>query len=349
MRVPFAALALVCAVMPCSAAEPAGETSDASWTSSFAEDTLVAVDDSKVTLSPMEGRIVLDYVSHAGATQKTTFSFVSDRMGTVADDDSNGKAIGFFRQTDVGLEITYEDGRTASLFANVAEGLTMTRRGAGGETVCVSWYPKDHVFSAAEKRAAVDAYAQSLGINEKPAAPPPPSRKSRAHKTAAVAAAKVSACSPPMTRAAKAQVVAVRKSDVHAVDPAPAVAATAAPATVAGGAPPPPPPETVASGTGASQCLSVEVQGTYVGFRNRCANDVQLVYCLEKASDAAISCGTGAKPAAVSALGFTGVLADSAAAEHDVRWVGCSGAPGEVAAQLDRADPPAGHCVRKGS
>lgn len=333
MRRFFALFALVCAPLPCLADSP--------WTAGLADEPLVAVDDSTLTLSPMEGRLVLEFVSHGGLAQKTNFVFVSDRMGTVSDDDSGGKPDGFFRQTDTGLDIQYEDGRTASLFANVADGLTMTRRGANGQTVCVSWYPKDHVFSAAERRAAVAAYAQSLGVSEQEPAPPSKKKSRRSHIASATPVANI--CSPAIST--PRQTVAVRPSQVHAVDTAPVpppAAAMPAPVKTAAAA-----PETVPSGTGASQCLNVEVQGAYIGFRNRCGNDVQVTYCLQKGSDPSVTCGTGTKLGSVAASTFAGVFADSTAAEHDIRWVGCSGAPGDVTPELDRADPPAGRCLRK--
>jgi len=230
------------------------------------------------------------------------------------------------------------------LFANVADGLTMTRRGAGGESICVSWYPKDHVFSDAERRAAVAAYAQSLGLHE--SAPSQPAKKTKKKKRTLAAAPPASICSPAM-RAPKERFV--RDTTVHTID---APAAPATPAAVVETPLPPKPqaaPEIVPTGAGASQCLSVEVQGSYIGFRNRCGNDVQVVYCLEKWSDPALSCGTGTKQGAVGAQGFSGVLADSTQAEHDIRWVACSGTPSDVAAELVRADPPAGRCVKKGT
>lgn len=332
-----AAFALICSTAPSLADSP--------WTSGLADETLVAVDDSTVTLSPMEGRLVLEYTSHGGLAQKTVFAFVSDKMGTVSDDDGGGKPDGFFRQTDVGVDIQYDDGRTASLFANVADGLTMMRHGMGGETVCVSWYPKDHVFSAAEKHAAVAAFAQSLGVSERQQATPAPKRK-HAHLAPQVQPV-ANICSPAI-KAPRS--VTVSNAGVHPID-AP-VMATPAPAPVAA-APAPVPvkvtagPEMVPVGTGASQCLSVEVLGGYVGFRNRCGNDVQVTYCIQKGSDPAVTCGTGAKLGSVAGSAFTGVFADNAAAERDIRWVGCSGGVGEVTPELDRADPPSGRCLKK--
>jgi hypothetical protein len=36
-------------------------------------------------------------------------------------------------------------------------------------------------------------------------------------------------------------------------------------------------------------------------------------------------------------------------ADHDFRWVACSGNSGDVVAHLDRADPPVGRCERTGA
>jgi hypothetical protein len=161
--------------------------------------------------------------------------------------------------------------------------------------------------------------------------------------------------------------VPVRTSVVHTVDGAVAVpiaapsppAATAQPAALAVqqstpvSAAPPPAQLTlttaVPDGRGASDCLTLESDGANVGFRNHCGYGVQFAYCLQKASDPAADCGAGAKAGAVSANGFALLLTDtnikSADAEHDFRWVACSGNAGSVVAHLDRADPPAGRCV----
>jgi len=48
----------------------------------------------------------------------------------------------------------------------------------------------------------------------------------------------------------------------------------------------------------------------------------------------------------VGAKSFYALLAATAVIDddHQFRWVACSGA--EVTAKLDRADPPAGRCIR---
>jgi len=286
----------------------------------------------------MEGRLTLAFVSRSGEGQKSYFVYLSDNMGTVADEGDKAKVSGFFRQTDTGLEIQYGDGRTASLYANSDDGVTVSRKYPGGAVACVSWYPSGHRFSEEERRAAVAAYAESLGIDETPAAP---ASKKKQHFAAP----------PPSVRCPGAMrppppAVNVASSSVHPIDaaPAPAAVPVAAPAPVPA---PPKAPDVVPPGKGASDCLSVEAQGDFVGFHNRCGNDVQTTYCVQKASDAAVACGTGTRAASILAGGFTGIAAGTSAMEHDIRWVGCSGEPADVTAELDRAEPPSGRCVKK--
>jgi hypothetical protein len=178
---------------------------DSPWLSGVADQELVAVDGSKITLTPMEGRVVLSIVSPAGVETKSTFVFINAKLGTVAEPGDNGEVSAFFRQTDVGLEIQYDDGRTASLVANVDNGITLTRHTASGETGCMSWYPHGHVFSTEERRAAVSAYAQSLGL---PAQADPHPRKGVTHPAPP--------CAPAMHASSAPSVV--RSAPVHAID-----------------------------------------------------------------------------------------------------------------------------------
>ena len=59
------------------------------------------------------------------------------------------------------------------------------------------------------------------------------------------------------------------------------------------------------------------------------------------------------RPATSLANAFTPVLEGAnikaSDAEHDFRWVACSGDAGDVTPHLDRADPPTGRCVRSKS
>jgi hypothetical protein len=291
----------------------------------------------------MEGRLTLEFVSHSGISQTTVFSFIDDKMGTVSE-DSGGKPVGLFRQTDQGLEIQYEDGQSVSLFANVADGLTMVRPGSSGEKICVSWYPKDHVFSVEERRAAVAAYAQSLGVS-KPMTPRV-SRK-RAHRLPATSLS--SLCSPAI--AVAKQNAFGPKLTAHLVEgpatPPPFQRTHLSAKSMLTATQPTASPEVVPPGAGASQCLTVEAIGGFIGFINRCGNEVQVTYCLQNDGDPSVKCSSGRKSGSVAAAGFTGVFADNGATEHDVRWIGCSGSPGEVTPEFIRSDPPAGRCVKK--
>jgi len=100
----------------------------------------------------------------------------------------------------------------------------------------------------------------------------------------------------------------------------------------------------------ASACLKVESDGRHWGFRNQCAFDVQFSYCLMGAGDRLTSCSGAPVAGSVAANSFGSLIADQSLrdsnADHDFRWVACSGGAGEVIAHLERSDPPAGRCVR---
>ena len=365
------------------------------WLGSMAGEKLVAVDGSTLTLSASEGGLAIALISQNGIAQRTSLAFMSDRLGTISDDADAGHVTGFFRETDNGLEAQFGDGRTESLVANTAGGISLTIRDAAGGATCTSWYPADHVFSAAERKAALDAYAAHLGLEQK--------TKRRSHAASVcvpgirvvknkisprAAQGMITVSHPDTTHvggprqslsmpiSAKSSMapslvpVIVRASDVHLIDaPTANVVKASLAVPTAIGAPtiqsaqivqpqPAPPavavPEQTASlvpvGTGASDCLTVESDGANLGFRNHCAYGVQFAYCLQRASDAAAACDAGTKTGAVSANAFAAVLLDTnirtADADHDFRWVACSGNTGDVVPHLDRSDPPVGRCVR---
>jgi hypothetical protein len=358
------------------------------WLSNVAGTKFVAVDGSTITLTPTEGGLSLILLAPNGAAQKSTFAFMSDKLGTISDDSDLGHVIGFFRETDTGVEAQFADGRTESLVANAAGGISLTMHNSATESSCTSWYPPDHVFGQAEKRAALAAYADRLGIGDHGKNAPratsscvPAMRavKTKDRPTTARNAAPLLTISHPVATAPSAETpvkgsaalipVVVRNSEVHLIDnPAKAAAkpSSAPPAPVpqliqaslqqtAPVAQPAAPLQATASvsvptGSGASDCLSVETDGADVGFRNRCAYGVQFAYCLQKASDPSVMCDAGSKTGTITANGFTAVLQDagikSAEADHDFRWVACSGNTNDVVAHLDRADPPTGRCVK---
>lgn len=381
----FAAGAFVLACALAQVAE-AGETSAASpplespaWLQPVAGVKLVAVDGSTMTLAPSEGGFALALTASGGASQRSTFAFMSDRLGTISDDTDTGHVVGFFRETDAGIEAQFADGRTQSLVANTAGGISLTARTAGGEASCTSWYPSDHIFGAAEKRAALAAYAERLGLADRskkavraPApvcAPAIRIARKQALPSAPYKIGMYRGAATTNSGVAGLTQVAVRTSDVHLIDGAVAAplaaisppAATAQPAAPVAQQPAPPASvpaqvtlaSAVPDGRGASDCLTVESDGTNTGFRNHCAYGVQFAYCVQRAGDPAADCGAGAKAGAVSANGFVLLLPDSniksADAERDFRWVACSGSSGSVVAHLDRADPPAGRCTRMGA
>jgi hypothetical protein len=386
-----AALIWVCTIGISHAADNASNAPPASdgpaWLTGVAGVRLVAIDGSSITLSPSEGGLALALTAPDGRAQRSTFAFMSDRLGTISDDSDAGHVIGFFRETGVGLEAQFADGRTESLMLNAAGGVSMTIRTSANETSCTSWYPADHVFGLAEKRAALAAYADRLGIGDKKASSHPttacvaPPQIAKAKNAAPGTAPLVAVSHPATETAAKGSgngalvAVAVRSSDVHPIDgtavetksadptppPAPPAVQAAVPQLIQVSvrqAPPQaqpsaaqgPPTAAVPAGTGASDCLSVETDGADIGFRNHCAYGVQFAFCLRKPGDSPETCYAGAQSGAVAASGFTAVLHNagikSTDAEHDFRWVACSGNTNDVVAHLDRADPPAGRCVR---
>ena len=367
------------------------------WLGSMGGEKLVAVDGSTLTLSPSEGGLAMALISQNGIAQRTSLAFLSDRLGTISDDADAGHVSGFFRETDNGLEAQFGDGRTESLVANTAGGISLTIHDAAGMTTCTSWYPADHVFSAAERKAALDAYAAHLGLGQKakkaPHAAPtcvpgihvvknkisPRAAQEMitvSHPDATHADAPRPTLSTPISvksaNAPNLVPVVVRVSDVHLVDgpvvgptqtrltiPAPSSASSTAQPALApanstreqqASAPVTTASMQVPVGSGASDCLTVESDGANLGFRNHCAYGVQFAFCLQRASDAATACDAGTKTGAVSANAFAAVLLDTniktADADHDFRWVACSGNTGDVVPHLDRSDPPVGRCVR---
>jgi hypothetical protein len=349
------------------------------WVTPLVGQKLIAIDGSSLLLASQEGGMSLTRTAPNGASQATNFEFLSERLGTISEGGDGSAIIGFFRLANSSIEVQYADGSTESVFVNSGHGLSLAAHGSGGGR-CLSWYPSDHVFGVAERRAAVAAFAASLGLNETP-------------KTKAKAAVEPPSCAiaPPVQpvapqMAAKSHYtitqnapagplaqlvpVSVRTSEIHAVpdqsiakaSEAPAAKPPAAIAAAQQAAPANAPvlASAVASalpsaavqqlGRGASDCLHVENDGANLGFRNHCSFSVQFVYCLQGKNDPRAVCNLETRTGSVAASGFTPLLTDtnirSADAEHDFRWVACSGAANDVTAYLDRSEPPSGRCVR---
>ncbi|SRR5579885_797668 len=312
---------------------PSGDAADnGPWLmfAPFEGKKLSALDGSFVALQISDNSLAREIVAPGGHTQKAVFALMNGSMGTVADGSAPDKPVGFFRLTPQGIEAEYADGRSERLMANAAGGIAVASRAKDGGSFCMAWYPEGHVYSAAEKKAALAEYAGRLGL----------AQGSRG-------AAAVSACTParsPQPQAAStplpkprqqaslgadaSQPVVVRASLVHAIDGA----------------------NRQASQASASDCLHVESDGTHWGFRNACGKTIQFAYCIWNGTDPLTACDKGVAPGSVPAGGFAALFADKslseAGGEHDFRWIACEGGAGEVIAHLDNANPPSGRCER---
>lgn len=366
--------ALKTAALNSGEAKPA-EPKQAAPFAAVAGTVLKSVDGSAIALNPIEGGIEMALTAPGGAPQKTTFTFMTDRLGTVVEDGGPGhgaNVTGFFRLTDTGVELHYADGRAETLSATPEGGVAMvltTLAVAGARTSCRSWYPDGHVFSEADKKVALADYAARLGLAggaaDAPACngavPTPakaaleavtpvprpaaaeqhrPQAKPRAVKTAFLPKASVP-MGPPNTVVALTPVV-VKDSQVHTIDDM--VPAAAAAASVTGMK-----QDAKADGTDPSRCLKVDSDGLSWGFRNACDFSVQFAYCVP-ADTGLAACAKGGAPGSVAAHGFGALMADKSLSEagtdHSFRWIACAGGAGEVIAHLEKADPPSGRCDR---
>ena len=130
--------------------------------------TLIGVDGSSIALTLIEGGMELQVVPADGTAKKTTFTFMTDRMGTVVEDSGSPSAgsspsPGFFRLTGKGVEVRYADGRSAMLSARSgrrrADGAGRRRRPVLPRLVSAG-----PPFSDSEKKIALNAYATRLGL-----------------------------------------------------------------------------------------------------------------------------------------------------------------------------------------
>jgi hypothetical protein len=336
--------------------------------------TLIGVDGSSIALNLIEGGMELQVIPADGSARKTTFTFMTDRMGTVVEDTgapSAGSSVtGFFRLSKKGVEVRYADGRSTLLSSNGDGGVLMTTDGDMGPS-CRNWYPAGHSFSDADKKAALNAYASRLGLpisagdnggctakatpaslGPAPVAPAPEAAAPAAPKTKpARAEAKAALKVKPAARMQASyrigdfkglETVAVKDSEVHAVDAMPITTKPLAPPVEVAIAQP--------DKDEASKCLKVDSDGMHWGFRNACDYAVQFAYCMAGSSDGLAGCGNGTVPGSVAAKGFGALTSDNSLKEKDVdhnfRWIACGGGAGEVVAHLDRFEPPAGRCER---
>jgi hypothetical protein len=319
--------------------------------------TLIGVDGSSIALTLIEGGMELQVVPTEGTAKKTTFTFMTDRMGTVVEDSGNpsvGSSVtGFFRLTGKGVEIRYSDGRSAMLSANPDGGVQMALDSDSGQS-CRAWYPPGHTFSDAEKKMALNAYATKLGL--------PVSASDTSNGCSAPAKAQPATSIAPTTTPvpstiapsvitpkarpqrhvqAKAQQAHVAKASYHIGDYQPPASAkvgldsvavkTSEIHTIDGGAIAVPsldgrvalargPVAASANPGDASHCLKVDSDGGHWGFRNACDFAVQFAYCMAGSSDALTACGkdvTTSATGSVAAGGFGALMADNSLQEKD--------------------------------
>jgi hypothetical protein len=337
---------------------------------------LSAVDGSTITLQPTEDGMTRVLIAPDGRVERTHFSFLGAKLGVVSDGHDPNRLLGVFREGDGRIQAQFADGHDEVLTASADGGLKMTISADGGARTCMAWYPKGHLFSDAQKQAALAAYATRLGVAlpgaktapapnscEEPLAQPgAPGAVQAAGQSAPVTAQPEAPKGPPSLadtaahlektgtlhaahgkEAAALTPILVRTSVVHPIDtPASALADMSS----AGGS-----EAAVANeGPAASSCLSVDSDGKHWGFRNTCGYPVQFVYCLKDGGDPLTSCSNGSVAGSVASEGFAALSVDKTLGEtdanHDFRWVACRGGAGEVVPRLDRTSPPAGRCIR---
>lgn len=124
---------------------------------------LVAVDGSSIAFAQSEGGFTRAITKADGGKATTTFTFVNDRMGTVADASNPDLVTGLFKTSDAEIDVDYADGHSEVLKPG-AGGVTLALRSPDGSNYCMAWYPEGHVFSVSERKAALAAYASRLGV-----------------------------------------------------------------------------------------------------------------------------------------------------------------------------------------
>ena len=127
---------------------------------------LVSIDGSIISLSLSEEGLLRQITAANGAVQKTAYTFINERLGTVADSADTNKIVAVFRATETALEIEFADGTSELLLANSLGGISIEATSAAKETYCTTWYPEGHVFNTDERKAALAQYAMRLGLGD---------------------------------------------------------------------------------------------------------------------------------------------------------------------------------------
>jgi hypothetical protein len=336
--------------------------------SSFFDADLTAVDGSTLHLTQRDGGGLIRLIRRPdGSAQTASFVFLNGRLGTVRDASSSNEMVATFRVTDSDMRIDYADGRAETVAPSSDGGLMIAYDVPGAPLYQTVWYPQGHVFSRAEREAAVIQLADRLAVDKSQGpspsqapvaavAPAKPLRHAHAFppkpvKTAAIpipmpmptdVAAPITPAKPVPSPTALHTASALNATRLAALTAAPIVVETREVHPIDAPAPK----------RSASDCLSVESDGQHWGFRNHCDADVQFSYCQLNGNDRLTACDRGAIAGSVAAHGFGALVADTslkeADASHAFRWIACIGGAGEVMAQLAVPDPPQGRCVHAG-
>ena len=289
--------------------------------------TLIGVDGSSIALTLIEGGMELQVVPTDGTAKKTTFTFMTDRMGTVVEDSgspSMGSSVtGFFRLTGKGVEIRYADGRSAMLSSGPEGGVQMALDGDNGSS-CRAWYPAGHGFSDTEKKMALNAYATKLGLpvmasevsngctsSPQPASLAPANPSSVSPPVAAAPSVAAPAAKTKLERHSQIKAPAKVKAAYHVGDYQAAATpkmglesisvrpsevhtvdeAIAVPSLSGAMAMAPPHAPLPSDRNDAGHCLKVDSDGGHWGFRNSCDFAVQFAYCMAGGDNSLSACG----------------------------------------------------------
>ena len=134
----------------------------------------VAVDGSALTIVAFDGGFAREIDTADGGVRIETFTLAGPQTGVVADGGADHQA-GTFRITDSGIDADFGDGRSETLAANAAGGLSLITGGAEGGRICTAWYPEGHQFSDSDRAAAMvetasETVAAGAGCGTGPAA-----------------------------------------------------------------------------------------------------------------------------------------------------------------------------------
>jgi hypothetical protein len=127
---------------------------------------LISIDGSMISIGGSEGGMSREILAPNGAVQKLNFSFISDKLGTVADSRDAKNVIGVFRMTDSDINIEYADGSSETLSATGTGGVSVETQSAAHDSFCTVWYPEGHTFSIDDRKAALAQYATRLGLGD---------------------------------------------------------------------------------------------------------------------------------------------------------------------------------------